>query len=57
MGQELVESLIQISQEDRTPLPPPHVFDTQTNFAPNPFKNRALAAQLRPRRALAQARR
>jgi predicted RNase H-like HicB family nuclease len=57
MGQELIESLIDIAEEDGAQPPPPLLFDPQTNFAPNPFKNRALSAELRPRRAIEQARR
>src|SRR5512138_2351504 len=56
-GQELIESLIDFAEEAGTPLPSPLVFDTEANFAPNPFKNRSLAAELRPRRPYAQLRR
>jgi predicted RNase H-like HicB family nuclease len=55
-GQELIETLTGIAEEDGTPLPPPLVFDSETNFAPNPFKSRSLTAELRPRRPYAEIR-
>jgi predicted RNase H-like HicB family nuclease len=38
MGEDLIESLIQWAEEEGVTLPAPLLFDSATNFAPNPFK-------------------
>jgi|1186.fasta_scaffold601756_2 predicted RNase H-like HicB family nuclease len=43
MGKDLIDSLIQWAEEEGVALPAPLLFDSATNFAPNPFKAGTLA--------------